>query len=128
MRGREKDKVQGKGKEKGREGEKEDRVGKKSKKRRRNDLNQIPSFHGMCCYLLMWFEGPVLFDGRVTEVLHLPQHCCHESGPQLPCICAHPLPTVICDVLSYPHVIVKDRQVVKKSTATIHVPVQFIGF
>ena len=88
----------------------------------------------LCHYLLVRFEGPVTLNSRVTEVLHLPQHGCHEGGPQLPCVCAHPLPLLISDVLpllvlevlSYPRVIDKGRQVVKKITATIHVPVHIV--
>ena len=63
----------------------------------------------LCCYLLVGFEGPVLLDGRVTKVFHLLQHCHHEGGPQLPCICTHPLSLLISDVLSSPRVIVEGR-------------------
>ena len=75
-----------------------------------------------CCYLLVRFEGPVL-DVRVTKILHLLQHCRHESGPKLPCICSHPISMLISEVLSNSRVIVKGRKSFKKSTATIHVPV-----
>ena len=80
-----------------------------------------------CHYLLVRFEGPVLLDVRVTKILHLLQHCCHESGPQLPCICSHPISMLISEVLSNSRVIVKGRKSFKKSTATIHVPVQCMG-
>ena len=71
----------------------------------------------------MRLERPILLNGRVTEVLHLPQHSCHEGGAQLLRISAHPLPLLISDILSYPSVIVKGRQGFKETTATIQVPV-----
>ena len=76
-----------------------------------------------CCYLLMRFEGPVFLDSRVTKVRHLPQHGCHDSRPDLTCICGYPLPLLISKVLSCPHVKVEGRQSVKETTATIHIPV-----
>ena len=71
----------------------------------------------------MRFEEPVLLDPRVTEVLYLPQHCCHEGGAQLPCICVHSLSLFISEGFSFPRVIVKGRQVIKEATAAFHIPV-----
>ena len=60
-------------------------------------------------YLLMRFEGPVLLDVRVTEVLYLLQHGCDESGPQMACICGYTLSLLVGDILSFPHVVVEGR-------------------
>ena len=77
----------------------------------------------LCCYLLVRLEGPVILDARIAEVLHLPQHGCHEGGPQLFCISADSLPLFVCEVLSYPCVEVEGRQGVQEATATVHIPV-----
>ena len=77
----------------------------------------------LCHYLLVRFEGPVTLNSRVTEVLHLPQHGCHEGGPQLLCISADSLPLLVREVLSCPRVEVEGRQSVQEATATVHVPV-----
>ena len=74
-------------------------------------------------YLLVRFEGPVILNSGVTEVLHLPQHGCHEGGPQLLCISADSLPLLVREVLSCPRVEVEGRQSVQEATATVHVPV-----
>ena len=79
-----------------------------------NNRSSVYSCHGnllfhFCCYLLVRFDGPVLLDSRVTKVIDLPQHGCHEGGPKPTCICGHLLPQFISKVLSCPHVEVKGR-------------------
>lgn len=75
----------------------------------------------------MRLEGPVLFDGWVTKVLHLLQHGSHESGTQLFCISAHPC-LFFSEIFSYSHVEVEGRKFIKETTTTFHVPVCAQGF
>ena len=91
-------------------------------RRRKGGVHSSP-FFSYSLYLLVRFEGPVILNSGVTEVLHFPQHGCHECGPQLFCISAHSLPLFVYEVLSCPRVELEGRQGVQEATATVHVPV-----
>ena len=84
----------------------------------------VKYMYSMHAYLLMDFKGPILLDGRVTEVHHLLQHGAHECGPQFSRVGGHPLPCHwIIEVLTIPSVVVEGWELVQERTATLHVPI-----